>query len=59
MNMNGQTGRPSGCRSAKEISGKDGAALLSDAGYEGEINWTLDDVNHLFNAIFEGSGQKK
>ena len=38
--------------SAKEISGKDGAALLSDAGYEGEINWTLDDVNHLFNAIF-------
>ena len=45
--------------SAKEISGKDGAALLSDAGYEGEINWTLDDVNHLFNAIFEGSGQKK
>ena len=45
--------------SAKEISGKDGAALLSDAGYEGEISWTLDDVNHLFNAIFEGSGQKK
>ena len=24
-----------------------------------KINWTLDDVNHLFNAIFEGSGQKK
>lgn len=44
---------------AKEISGKDGAGLLADAGYQGEVNWTVDDVNHLFNAIFEGSGQKK
>ena len=45
--------------SAKEITGKDGAALLSDAGYQGDVSWTMDDVNHLFNAIFEGSGQKK
>lgn len=45
--------------SAKETAGEGGKSLLADAGYTGEITWTKDDVDHLFNAIFEGTGQQK
>ncbi len=46
-------------QAALDTVSKDGAGILSDAGFEGEITWTEKDVNRLFNAIFEGSGQKK
>lgn len=45
--------------SAKQTAGADGASLLSDAGWSGEVTWTEKDVDTLFNAIFEGTGQKK
>ncbi len=46
-------------QAALDTVGEDGKNLLSDAGFDGEITWTEKDVNRLFNAIFEGSGQKK
>lgn len=37
--------------SAKDSLTEDGAGLLEDAGYHGQVNWTEDDVETVFPAI--------
>lgn len=46
-------------QSALDTVSAEGQGLLADAGWNGKVTWTENDVNSLFNAIFEGTGQKK